>query len=360
MQHLDLRSQVAVKQRVLEDNLWHIGRVRPESMLPAIQGQPWEYRYKARLGVRLVRKKGGVLVGFHERKKSFIADMDSCDILPQRISGLLRPLRELIGKLSICERLPQIEVACGEGAMSETVDVLVLRILEPLGAEDETLLKVFADLHQVQFWLQTGGPDSAHAWYPETTPELCYTLPEFDIVMPFHPTDFTQVNHHTNRLLVRRAMQLLAPRAGERVADYFCGLGNFTLPIARSGAFAVGLESNPRLIERARQNALLNGLGNLTEFCVANLFEADANHVEKFGEFDKALIDPPREGALELVTSLPDASPQRIVYVSCAPATLARDAGVLCNNKGYRLLAAGVANMFPHTSHVESIAVFEK
>jgi 23S rRNA (uracil1939-C5)-methyltransferase len=353
MQHLDLNAQIAAKQRVLEDDLWHIGRVRPETMLASIHGPAWEYRSKARFSVRNVVKKGGVLVGFHERKSSFVADMDSCEVLPRRISLLLRPLRELIGKLSILDRLPQIELAIGE-----STDAMVLRILEPLTPRDQQLLAEFADRHRIQFWLQPKGPDSAYPWHPQTPAGLEYTIPEFGISMPFMPTDFTQVNHQMNRLLVRRAIHLIEPQPGERIADYFCGLGNFSLPIARKGAFVFGVEGNAGLVERARANARHNGLAHRTEFAVANLFEADA--AAQFGSFDKVLIDPPREGAMELVKALPEPAPRRIVYVSCNPATLARDAGVLCNTRGYRLAAAGVANMFPHTSHVESIALFVK
>ena len=351
MQHLDLDGQIAAKQRVLEDDLWHIGRVKPETMLASIRGPAWEYRSKARLSVRNVVKKGGVLVGFHERKSSFVADMDSCEVLPRRISALLRPLRELIGALSIRDRLPQIELAIGE-----STDAMVLRILEPLTPGDEQLLTEFADRHHIQFWLQTKGPDTAYPLHPPTPAALEYTIPEFGIAMPFMPTDFTQVNHQINRLLVRRAIELLEPHPAERIADYFCGLGNFTLPIARSGAFVFGVEGNAGLVERARANARHNRLADRTEFAVANLFEADT--AVQFGSFDKALIDPPREGAMELVKALPEPLPRRIVYVSCNPATLARDAGVLCHTKGFRLAAAGVANMFPHTSHVESIALF--
>ncbi len=360
-QHMDLRSQVAAKQRVLEDNLWHIGRVKADTMLPAIHGPAWEYRYKARMGVRLVLKKGGMLVGFHERKSSFVADMDSCEILPQRISRLLLPLRELIGGLSIRDRMPQIELAIGDN-----VDVMVLRNLDAPSPADEAALAEFAATHGVQFWLQPKGPETAYPCFPPTAPALTYSLPEFDVEMPFEPTDFTQVNHQINRLLVRRAMQLLQPQPGERIADFFCGLGNFTLPIARLGATVLGVESNTRLVERARANAVHNGLAEHSEFAAGNLFETGVPALAAFGKFDKVLIDPPREGALELVKALRESSiilpPARIVYVSCSPSTLARDAGMLCHESepnAYKLTAAGVINMFPHTSHVESIAVFE-
>lgn len=353
-QHLDEAAQVAAKQRVLEDCFAHIGKVRPETILPPIHGQTWGYRMRARLSVRNVPKKGGVLVGFHERRSSYVADMDGCEVLPARISTLLPGLRQLVGQLAIRDRLPQIEVACGEA-----VDVLVLRVLTPPTPEDEARLRAFADTHRIQFWLQPQGPDSAYPWHPLDAPELTYSLPEFNLVLPFRPTEFTQVNHGVNRMLMRRAMRLLDPRAGERIADFFCGLGNFSLPIARGGARVVGFEGSPGLVRRAAENAARNGLSALTEFRVADLFRMTAEAYAALGDFDKLLIDPPRDGAIELVKSLPEAgAPERIVYVSCSPATLARDAAVLVHQKRYRLAAAGVANMFPHTAHVESIALF--
>src|SRR5574340_393081 len=354
MQHLEPRAQVAAKQRILEDNLRHIGKVKPEWMLPAIHGPAWGYRFRARLSVRYVQKKGGVLVGFHERRSSFIADMESCEILPARISGLIRPLRDLIGQLSVRGHLPQIEIALGDN-----VDVLVLRILEPLTEADEALLKAFAERHGIQFFLQPKGPDSVHP-FSLAAPKLNYSLPEFGVVMPFSPTEFTQVNPAINSVLVRRALSLLAPRPGERIADLFCGLGNFTLPIARRGATVVGVEGSAALVERARANAERNSLAGRTRFLVADLFQTTEESLAQLGRFDKMLIDPPRDGAVEVVKSLGEGAPRRIVYVSCNPATLARDAAVLVHAKGYALKAAGVTNMFPHTAHVESIAVFER
>lgn len=355
-QHLDEAAQVAVKQRVLEDCFTHIGQVRPESMLPPVHGPTWGYRTRARLSVRNVPKKGGVLVGFHERRSSYVADMTSCEVLPRHISDLLPRLRELVAGLSIRDRLPQIELAAGED-----VYVLVLRILEPLTPEDEERLKAFADVHQVQFWLQPKGPETAYPFYPLDAAELSYRLPEFSLVMPFKPTEFTQVNHGINRMLIRRAMRLLDPRPGERIADFFCGLGNFSLPIARRGASVLGVEGSAGLVARAVENAARNGLSENTEFRVADLFQMTPEAYAGLGHFDKLLIDPPRDGAIELVKSLPEnGAPMRIVYVSCSPATLARDAAVLVHQKGYRLVCAGVANMFPHTAHVESIALFER
>jgi 23S rRNA (uracil1939-C5)-methyltransferase len=356
MQHMEPSAQVAAKQRVLEDSLWHIGRVRPETMLPPIHGAPWGYRHRARLAVRQVSKKGGVLIGFHEWRSSYIADMRSCLILPPHVSALLMPLRELFAALSIAERLPQLEVSVGEHCT-----VLLLRILEPLKAWDEQLLRDFAERHDVVFYLQPKGPDSVYRFHPLPGPRLSYTLPEFDLELDYKPTDFTQVNHAVNRVLVRRTLRLLDPLPGERIADMFCGLGNFTLPIARSGATVVGVEGSEGLVQRGRENAAANGLADRVVFGVANLFECSEASLAALGHFDKMLIDPPREGALELVKVIGQQDgPRRIVYVSCNPATLARDAAVLVGNKGYRFAAAGAVNMFPHTAHVESIAVFER
>jgi 23S rRNA (uracil1939-C5)-methyltransferase len=358
MQHADLATQVAIKQRVLEDNLRFIGRVTPEAVLRSIQGPPWGYRYRARLSVRDVAKKGGVLVGFHEKRSSYVVDMRECHVLPPRISALLGPLRELVALLSIRAQLPQIEVAIGS-----QVDVMVLRILAPLTPADEAHLKSFAEQHRVQFWLQVKGPDTAVPFWPLDAPVLSYELPEFGVKMPFRPTDFTQVNHQMNATLVSRALRLLDPQPDERIGDFFCGLGNFTLPIARSAREVVGVEGSAPLVARARENAAHNSLAGKTAFHAANLFEATTETVAALGRFDKVLIDPPREGAMELVKALcglGDAAPRRIVYVSCSPSTLARDAGLLVNEHGYVLKSAGVVNMFPHTSHVESIALFER
>jgi 23S rRNA (uracil1939-C5)-methyltransferase len=354
MQHLEGRAQVAAKQRVLEDNLERIGRVKPETVLPPIYGQAWGYRQRARLSVRYVEKKKRTLVGFHEKHGRYIADMQSCAILPPKISRLLPLLAKLDESLSVREALPQIELAVGDH-----VDVLVLRILSPLSTGDEAAIRQFADTHQVQFWLQTGGPETVKPFYPQEAPALSYSLPEFGIVMPFAPTEFTQVNSAMNRIMVSRAMRLLQPQPHERIADFFCGLGNFTLPIAKSGAQVLGVEGSAALVKRATQNAAYNGLVR-TEFAAMNLFEMSDAALAKLGKFDKWLIDPPRDGAVELVKSISDdTAPGRIVYVSCSPSTLARDAQILVHTKGYVLKAAGIMNMFPHTSHVESIAVFD-
>ena len=358
MQHLDARAQVAAKQRVLEDNLWHIGKVRADQMLSPIQGPTWGYRRRARMTARYVAKKGGSLIGFHEKKSSFVTDMSSCEVLLPRVSKLLPALREMVGKLSIRERMPQIEVASGD-----TVDVLVLRVLEPPSDDDKALFKAFADQHGVHLYLQPKGPDTAYPFWPEQPADLYYALPEFGIKMPFFPTEFTQVNHDVNRVLVHRALALLAPQPGERVADMFCGIGNFSLPIARSGAHVTGIEGSASLVKRATENAAYNGLSDVAQYRTMNLFEINADTFAALcapGRFDRMLIDPPRDGAAELVKALVAAPPQRIVYVSCSSATLARDASTLVYEQGYALSAAGVINMFPHTAHVESIAVFDR
>jgi 23S rRNA (uracil1939-C5)-methyltransferase len=362
MQHLHPAAQVAVKQRVLEDNLWHLAKVRPEQMLRPIEGPTWGYRHRARLSVRHVVKKGTVLVGFHERKSRYVADMQVCPVLPEPMSGLLLPLRELVGSMDQRDRLPQIEVAVGEG-----VTALVLRHLEPLSVADQQRLRDFGRLHAVQWWLQPKGPDTVHL-LDEGSPALGYGLPEFGIRLPFKPTDFTQVNAGINEVLVARAVRLLEVRDDERVIDWFCGLGNFSLPLATRAASVLGIEGSETLVQRARDNAALNALAHKTRFAVRDLFTLSTAELPALGEAQKWLIDPPREGAFALAKALaelhaaPHADwqpPRRIVYVSCNPATLARDAGLLVHQAGYRCTLAGMVNMFPHTAHVESMAVFD-
>lgn len=362
MQHLHVSAQVATKQRALEDALWHLGKVRAERLLRPIEGPAWGYRYRARLSVRHVAKKGKVLIGFHERKSSYVADMESCAVLPPHLSAMLLPLRALVAGMDQRDRLPQIEVAVGDA-----VTALVLRHLEPLSTADLARLRQFAAEHSVQWWLQAKGPDTVRL-LDEGGPELAYTLPEFGITMPFKPTDFTQVNHAINRTLVSRALRLLEAQPGDRVIDWFCGLGNFTLPIATQAAEVLGIEGSQALVARAIDNAARNGLSGRTRFEARNLFELTGDDLLALGRFDRWLVDPPREGAFALAKALADLHqagqggdrfPRRIVYVSCNPATLARDAGLLVHQAGYRCLAAGAVNMFPHTAHVESMAVFE-
>ncbi|HEY0201826.1 MAG TPA: 23S rRNA (uracil(1939)-C(5))-methyltransferase RlmD, partial [Burkholderiaceae bacterium] len=376
---------VAVKQRVLEDNLWHLGKVRPGVVLRPIEGPAWGYRYRARLSVRYVPKKGTVLIGFHERKSRYVADMAICPVLPPRVSAMLMPLRALIGTMEARDTCPQIELACGDEVIA-----LVLRHLEPLAEADAERLRAFAAQHPgVQWWLQPKGPDTVHLLDPQSALPLAYALPEFDVRMPFKPTDFTQVNPHINRVLVARALRLLGASRSERVIDWFCGLGNFTLPIATQAREVLGIEGSEALVARAQANDASNRLvaraaGRAlapVRFATRNLFEMTPDLLVADGVADKWLVDPPREGAFALVKALADVHqqrigaegalplspaaaawqpPRRIVYVSCNPATLARDAGLLVHQAGYRCSAAGVVNMFPHTAHVESIAVFDR
>jgi len=369
MQHLHPTAQVAVKQRVLEDNLWHLAKVKPERVMRPIEGPSWNYRWRARFSVRHVRKKGTVLVGFHERKSRYVADIRECHVVPQHVSDLLLPLRELIGSMEAIETCPQIELACGD-----EVTALVLRHLEPLSTGDIAKLRAFAKAHPgVQWWLQPKGPDTVKL-LDEGGPELAYALPEFGISMPFRPTDFTQVNPHINRVLVATALQLLDVQPQDRVIDWFCGLGNFTLPLATRAREVLGIEGSETLVARSRENLARNSAGRAlapTTFAARNLFEMTPQQLAQDGRADRWLVDPPREGAFALAKALADlhqqpelaagwSAPRRIVYVSCNPATLARDAGLLVHQAGYRCTAAGVVNMFPHTAHVESIAVFER
>ena len=388
MQHLHVSAQVAVKQRVLEDNLWHIAKVKPDNILRAIEGPAWGYRYRARLSVRFVRKKGVVLVGFHERKSRYVADMKVCPVLAPNVSAMLLPLRELIGSMEAVETCAQLELAIGDiGNGAVEVTALVLRHLEPLCDADLDRLRRFAAHHHgLQWWLQPKGLDSVHRLdelVGHETAQLAYALPDFGITMPFRPTDFTQVNPHINRVLVSRALALLAVGRQERVIDWFCGLGNFTLPLATMAREVLGVEGAEALVQRSRENLQLNqALATVewalaaTQFVARNLFEMTPEMLVADGAAEKWLVDPPREGAYALVQALAELNrrhqegrataaeriwtpPKRIVYVSCNPATLARDAGVLVQEAGYRCSAAGVVNMFPHTAHVESLAVFD-
>jgi 23S rRNA (uracil1939-C5)-methyltransferase len=360
MQHLHPAAQVAVKQRTLEDNLWHLAKVKPERVLRPIEGPAWGYRYRARLSVRHVAKKGTVLVGFHERKSRYIADMRECLVLPPGVSALLMLLRGLVMSMDARETLPQIELAMGDAVLA-----LVLRHLEPLSAADLSRLRAFGEQHRVQWWLQPKGPDSVRR-LDEGGEALAYALPEFGVTMPFKPTDFTQVNPHVNRVLVQRAIELLEPQRDERVIDWFCGLGNFTLPLATRAREVLGIEGSETLVQRARDNAARNGLA--ASFAARDLFELTAQALTADGVAHKWLVDPPREGAFALAKAVADLvqggstwrPPSRIVYVSCNPATLARDAGLLVHQAGYRCTAAGAVNMFPHTAHVESIAIFDR
>jgi 23S rRNA (uracil1939-C5)-methyltransferase len=364
MQHLDSRAQVAVKQRVLEDALWHLGRVKPDQMLRPVAGVPWGYRHRARLSVRYVARKGEALVGFHERSSSFVADIGQCHVLAGPVGSLLMPLRTLVSSMDLRQRLPQIEVTVVR-AGPQVRTVLVVRILDPLPESDRVLLERFAAVHRVSIWVQPGGPDTAAPLTASDQVELALQLPEFGLQLPFAPTDFTQVNHAVNEVLVRRSLTLLDVRARERALDLFCGLGNFTLPLATRVAQVIGIEGNPAQVARAAAAAHANGLQSTVRFLAQDLSSWTRDSWETLnqreGRIDLVLADPPREGALAVARALAASPlrPRRLVYVSCNPATLARDCAVLVHEGQWRLAAAGVVNMFPHTSHVESMALLQ-
>ena len=362
LQHMDARAQVAIKQRALEDTLWHIGKLRPQRLLRPIEGPAWHYRHRARLSVRYVANKGGTLVGFHERASSFVADMSECHVLPARLSKLLPLLRALIDALSIRARLPQIEVA----ADGDEQVILVLRVLESPSREDRERLVEFMRRHDISVWLQPGGPASATPLAESDPVELVLRLPEFGIALPFAPTDFTQVNPWINEVLVGRVVRLLAPRPDDVVADFFCGLGNFTLPLATRAQRVIGLELHDGLLARARAAAASNGLALRIELAAHDLtrwVDDDWRALcARHGAIARVLLDPPREGALAIARAFaaPESRgsrPQAMVYVSCNPSTLARDCAVLVHEGHWQLEAAGVVNMFPHTAHVESMAM---
>ncbi|WPL17820.1 23S rRNA (uracil(1939)-C(5))-methyltransferase RlmD [Thiorhodovibrio winogradskyi] len=361
LQHLAPVAQIGMKQDILAEVLQRIGKVRPETWLPPLVAGHWGYRRKARLGVRYVAKKGRVLVGFRERGSSFIADLSRCEVLHPAVGGRLTELAELIGQLSIREQVAQVEMAQGDDPV-----VLVFRVLEPPTLADIDLLQAFGARTGLHVYLQPGGLDSVEP-LPGQQVGLTYALPAEDVTLAFEPNDFTQVNLELNRLMVARALEQLDPGLDDRVLDLFCGLGNFTLPIARRCAFVLGVEGDGGLVGRARANARRNGLDDSrVRFEQADLY-SDSSDQDLTGHwawmrqrFDLALIDPPRSGALQVLDALVATGIRRLVYVSCYPGTLARDAGYLSERHGFRPLAAGVMDMFPHTAHVESMAVFER
>ncbi|MDZ7805068.1 23S rRNA (uracil(1939)-C(5))-methyltransferase RlmD [Thiohalophilus sp.] len=354
LQHVSSEEQVRLKQQTLLDDLARIGRVTPESVLQPLTGPIRGYRNKARLGARYVDKKEKVLVGFRERGSHFLAELEQCHILTPELGGRLPELGDLVRRLSGYRRLPQIEVAAGDEQTA-----LVFRNLEPLTEDDIRLLIDYGKANDFVIYHQPKGPDSVTLLYPEQA-TLRYTLPEFDVTLEFLPTDFTQVNSDINRRMVSHALQLLEVNPDDRVLELFCGLGNFSLPLARRAGEVVGVEGESDLIQRARANAKLNRIDN-AQFHVANLFEDTAAEPWlKKQTYNKVLLDPPRSGAASMIPQLAATGAQRVVYVSCNPATLARDAGELVNQHGYRLASAGIMDMFPHTAHVESIALFIK
>lgn len=352
MQHLDPVAQLAAKQSELAESLLRIGRVEPEQWLEPLAGPVWNYRRRARLGAKWVPKRGRVLVGFRERQKPYIAALERCEVLATPLDALITPLSDLLTGLEAKASIPQIEAAVGEDGV-----LLVFRNLVELSAADRAALIAFGRAQGLRICLQPGGLDSIVALDGSST-TLEYRLPKENLAFEFLPTDFIQVNGEMNRALVSRAIDLLELESSHRVLDLFCGLGNFTLPIARRVREVVGIEGEAGLVARARRNAARNQLSNAS-FHVANLAEPDGGSAALSGRFDRVLLDPPRAGALEVLPRLVKLGATRMVYVSCHPGTLARDVGVLCAEHGYRLVAAGVVDMFPHTTHVESIAVLE-
>jgi 23S rRNA (uracil1939-C5)-methyltransferase len=356
LQHMPGEDQRAMKQQTLMDNLQRIGKVEPERWLsPLFDDSPegsWNYRRRARLAVKDVAAKERVLVGFRERHAPFVCDMQRCEVLQQPVDGMLMALSELVGRLSLRNRLPQIEVA-----VAEDVTALVFRILEPLTAEDETLLKHFAAEHRVQIAVQSGGPDSVEALTGDEP--LTYSLPEFDVRIEFGPTDFVQVNPAVNRMMTSRAVALLAVESGHRVLDLYCGIGNFSLPLARKAGAVLALEGEAHQVRRGRENAARNHITNC-EFRQADLSTLTGRENWLKQPWDRVLLDPARSGAECVISHMDRIAAPRIVYVSCHPGTLARDLGTLVHRHGYRLEAAGIIDMFPHTAHVESLAILQK
>ena len=354
MQHLAHEAQITTKQSTLQELLAHQAEADDYELLEPLQAEVWNYRRKARLGVKYVHKKETVLVGFREKRSSFITDISDCPIMDQRVASMIEPLKEFLTGLEARSTIPQIEVACGDEDVA-----LVFRHLEPLSEEDHEALKDFAVRNDFHLYLQPGGPKTVTKVYPDDQQlRLQYVLANYDLAMQFHPMDFTQVNAELNRAMIDRAMALLEPDSNDTVLDLFCGLGNFSLPIARSGARVVAVEGDAEMVERGYENARLNGLSNV-DFYAADLTADYATMSWAQETFDKILIDPPRSGALEIVNKITQFAAKRIVYVSCNPITLARDSKVLVD-AGYTLVSAGVMDMFPHTAHVESIALFER
>jgi 23S rRNA (uracil1939-C5)-methyltransferase len=370
LQHLAADQQILLKQGVLLENLKRLGKAEPETILEPLTGPHWGYRRKARLGVRFVVKKDKMLVGFREKHSNFLAELETCKVLHPDIGLHLRDLAGLLRGLSIYNQIPQLEVAYGDEQ-----GAYIIRHLEPFSDEDKEKLIAYAQKMRLHFYLQPKGPTSITRLYPpvgsqksldtdpvdtdpsETFTPLRYTLPKYDIVNDFRPTDFTQVNMDINRKMIAHTLALLAPQSDDRVLDLFCGLGNFTLPIARSAAHVTGVEGSSELVIRAKDNALKNGIEN-TDYYAADLFEDCSSMKWAQQKYDRILLDPARSGAKEIIEYLPKLGAHTVVYVSCNPSTLARDTEIMVHKNGYRLVKVGVMDMFPHTSHVESIALF--
>lgn len=353
LQHMAPEQQILYKQQTLLDNLQRIGQVSPQNVLPPLTGPHWGYRHKARLGVKHVRKKGRVLVGFREKGGRYLADLARCEVLHESVGSRLQELGELIQGMQALERIAQIEVAVGD-----RVSVLILRNLDPLSEADETRLRDYARTTGLHIHLQPKGPDSCYALYPAQS-ELSYPIPDFELKMVFEPMDFTQVNPVINLKMINQALTLMELDDTDNVLDLFCGLGNFTLPMAKQAGGVMGVEGDTALVQRAWDNARRNAIENAW-FAVTDLSEDPAQQPWMQNSYNKILIDPPRSGAAEMMPHIAALNPERIVYVSCHPGSLARDAGMLVNEHGYQLVSAGVMDMFPHTTHVESMALFKR
>ncbi len=355
LQHLAPDEQIKHKQAVLLEQLQHFGSIIPQEILPPITGPLWGYRHKARLGAKHVFKKEKVLVGFRERQSRYIADLSHCHVLHPSIGTLLPQLSQLIEGMSCSDAIPQMEVAIGEED-----PILIFRHLSELTEQDKQAFIDFSRAHSIQIYLQPKGMDSVHRLWPETgAEELSYKLPHYDLTLYFKPTDFTQVNPAINESMIKQALQLLDPQPKDHILDLFCGLGNFSLPIAKQCEQLIGVEGDPQMTQRATDNAKRNDIHN-TAFYPFDLTKDLTKESWWQQKFDKLLIDPPRSGALELLQQMQNSQVNTIVYVSCNPATLARDAGYLVNDLGYTLQSCGVMDMFPHTSHVESMALFKR
>ncbi len=355
LQHMSTAAQLELKQKTFLEHLEYIGKVTAENILPPLTGPLWNYRHKARLGVRYVRKKERVMVGFRESNSAFITDTEQCEVLHPSVGFIFAELSDCIGRMQQKESIPQIEVAVGDNQT-----VLVFRHLEPLPETDRVILRELAVQHDLVIYLQAGSPDELEALHPLQSESLYYELPKHDVRIEFQPSDFTQINPEINRAMLDRSIELLQLNENDQVLDLFCGLGNFSLPMARRCAQLTAVEGSEVMVKKARDNAAKNNIENV-EFYMADLYSDDiasAPWLKK--KYNKILLDPPRSGADAVLRYLGEMGAERIVYVSCHPATLARDAGVLVNELGYRLADAGIMDMFPHTKHVESIAVFVK
>jgi 23S rRNA (uracil1939-C5)-methyltransferase len=353
LQHLEPTAQLAYKQAQLFENLARLGGVVPARELEPLTGPVWGYRRRARLGIKYVARKGRVVVGFRERAAPYVADLHECRILAPPLDRLIDPLAELVGGLSIAARLPQAEVAAADNACA-----IVLRVLDPPTAADLDRMRAFEQAEGVRLYLQPGGPATVTPLTPGHEP-LRYRLEAFDVSLEFEPTDFIQVNARLNEAMVGRAVEQLDPQPADRVLDLFCGLGNFSLPLARRAGDVVGVEGESALVARAAENARRHAIGNAS-FVTADLAAPAADAPWAMGRFDRVLLDPPRAGAREVLPVVGRCGAGRLVYISCHSGSLARDAGILVHEHGFRLVAAGVMDMFPHTTHVEAMAVFER